>query len=55
MTRRDFVLIAEALYNELVNHPNDDHYGMVRRFADRLATTNPSFNRQRFIDVATGV
>lgn len=49
MTRKDFQLIAEVLSNR-----DDEPKDIISRFADRLASTNPNFDRQRFIDVATG-
>ena len=58
MTRKDYELIAEALYRayrqtELVVA----QYGVVsatHRIADALAATNPRFDRERFIFAAIG-
>jgi hypothetical protein len=58
MSRKDFRLIAEAIKTL----PSTDQNGidMVRfdaigaRFADALATTNPRFNRERFLAACNG-
>jgi hypothetical protein len=44
MTRRHFVLIAEALK---IAKASDE---VIREMADKLATTNSNFKRQRFCD-----
>ena len=61
MTRKDFQLIAEVLAASQPGHGNteldaqaDTHDSVVIGFADRLATTNPNFDRDRFVAVATG-
>ena len=58
MTRKDYELIAEALdhayrQTELVGA----QYGVklaAHRIADALASTNPRFDRERFIFAAIG-
>ncbi len=52
MTRQHFQLIAEV-----IRTTGDDYQERVKyalNFANRLASTNPQFDRDRFIDVATG-
>lgn len=51
MTRKDFVLIADTLRDLPLGH--DDQAATVAVFAAALASTNPRFDRQRFIDAAT--
>ena len=51
MTRKDFQLIAEVLTQA---DETERIEATVERFADRLATTNPNFDRDRFVAVATG-
>lgn len=46
MTRKDFVLIAEALRDSQANGQ------VVRAVADALASTSERFDRQRFTDAA---
>lgn len=54
MTRKDFQLIADAI-SELNNYDGDDAYSYIANvFADRLADTNPRFDRNRFLE-ACGV
>ena len=56
MTRKDFILIAEVL-SEVQAFSNVDRDTMefvAERMADRLATTNSSFKRERFL-AACGV
>lgn len=59
MQRRHFELIAETLkeYGDAFDgQPIRDaaRQGMARMFADKLAATNPQFNRSRFL-TACGV
>ena len=59
MTRKDFCLIADVI-KELPSfectQDNDvvRHSVIVERFACALASTNPRFNRQRFIAACNG-
>ena len=55
MTRRDFELIAEVIKGRVVLH---QHHDLMRKstlreiagdFANRLAFTNPRFDRERFM------
>jgi hypothetical protein len=52
MTKKDFELIAEALF--LSREAEDDIANICQRMADTLATTNPRFDRERFL-IACGV
>ena len=67
MTRKDFILIAETIRLERqrsrqyveANNPRTcvelDHLDQIAEsFADALATTNPRFNRSRFINACNG-
>ena len=67
MTRKDLVLIAETIQLERqrscqyvkANNPRTcvelDHLDQIAEsFADALATTNPRFNRSRFINACNG-
>jgi hypothetical protein len=67
MTRKDFVLIAQTIQLERqrsrqyveVNNCRTcvelDHLDQITEsFADALATTNPRFNRSRFINACSG-
>lgn len=47
MTKKDFQLIADTIASFEVDEAIT--YSMAERFADRLAETNPRFNRDRFI------
>lgn len=49
MSRKDFELIARAMRT----CPTDDPQGMAEWMADHLATSNPRFDRARFIEAAT--
>jgi len=53
MQRRHFELIAETLKGLSLNwggHLNDaSHARVVEDFADKLASTNPNFDRARFL------
>jgi hypothetical protein len=67
VTRKDFVLIAQTIQLERqrsrqyveVNNCRTcvelDHLDQITEsFADALATTNPCFNRSRFINACSG-
>jgi hypothetical protein len=65
MTRKDFRLIAETIrllpsfdtYQEDGKlYPTDvvNHSTVCRRFAEALATTNPRFDADRFINACNG-
>lgn len=48
MTRQDFQLIADVISN--LNSDGGDPYTYVAEaFADKLADTNPNFDRARFL------
>ena len=53
MSRKDFQLIAETIKGLSLNwggHLNDpSHDRVANDFADKLASTNPNFNRARFL------
>jgi hypothetical protein len=56
MTRQHFQLIADVLREWSQGYDQAEEAKVVAElFADQLTTTNPSFDRDRFIDVATGV
>ena len=52
MTRRDFLLISETI-REMDLHPEDKAY-VAQQFADALVSTNPNFDRKRFLTAALG-
>lgn len=56
MSRKDFILIAETIYNLDLQAwaTNDNRRFIAEQFADALATTNPQFKRELFIQAATG-
>jgi hypothetical protein len=59
MTRKDFCLIAEVIkelpsFECIQDRDVVRHSAIVERFACALATTNPRFDRQRFIAACTG-
>lgn len=61
MSRKDFRLIAETIRNlpsfDVISLDKADCVRfavVVSRFADALATTNPRFNRERFIAACNG-
>lgn len=63
MNRREFELIAEVIRNlPSFDTPQKPMGGvdvvrfdcLVNRFADALRTTNPRFNRERFITACNG-
>lgn len=49
LTAKDFVMLADAVSKA----PGDPH-ALAQHFADYLGTTNPRFDRDRFIAAATG-
>jgi len=53
MTRKDYILIAAALANErtpfMVEHHKYALDNIALTLADALATTNPRFDRERFL------
>jgi len=61
MSRKDFRLIAETIRNlpsfDVISLDNADcvrFSAVVCQFANALATTNPRFNRERFIAACNG-
>lgn len=48
MQRRDFELIARVI-RALPSHPETYRVYVAEKFADELATVNPSFDRERFL------
>ena len=54
MTRKDFQLIADAVKQITANDYEQDKADKANLFADALATTNPQFDRARFL-TACGV
>lgn len=53
MTRKDFQLIADVLRRARIADPAlVDTLAVM--FADALATTNPGFNRERFLKAVRG-
>ena len=62
MTKKDFELIAAALktarinyhYREVMDILKEHHNRICAEIADALATTNPRFDRARFL-AASGV
>lgn len=51
MTRKDFILIASVIARQDI--PDREREALARDMADALATTNPLFNRGKFLDAAT--
>jgi hypothetical protein len=56
MSRKDFILIADTINREVeIAHANHEPIGaaamesLARAMADKLATTNPRFDRARFL------
>jgi len=49
MTRKDFELIADVIANKLGFLSRGDHTFVAESFADRLKTTNPNFDYNRFL------
>lgn len=57
MTRKDYVLIAEAIRKVYSDHHPDDCFGVdwtARAIADALSRDKPRFDRTRFLE-ACGV
>ena len=55
LTRQHFQLIAEVVNDYGQRHLSEHlQRQLAKDFADRLAATNSTFNRGRFIGVATG-
>lgn len=59
MQRRHFQLIAEVLHGQMVRYPSDDHSiatweNIAKGFADALQSTNPGFDRLRFLEACRG-
>lgn len=57
MTRKDFELIAATIASLVVDGVLETHEqveGVVSAFTGALAGTNPRFDRERFIEAATG-
>lgn len=55
LTRAAFQLIAEVIRDDIPNMSSADRGDIARAFAARLRATNPNFNAERFVDVATGL
>jgi hypothetical protein len=51
MTRKDYELITDVLEELFMGHPDWQRSGsqVAHKFADRLAQTNPKFDKQRFL------
>ena len=60
MTRKDYVLIAEAVAASLAGGEGDGPegraalYDVTRKLMDRLEADNPNFDRKRFAEAALG-
>ena len=55
LSRQHCQLIAEVIHEWATGYDQSEEAQLVAElFAKRLAGTNPNFDRQRFIDVATG-
>jgi len=54
LQHRHFVMIAEAIASLPVYRGNDCRIAVANHFADKLADTNPRFDRGRFIACAVG-
>ena len=54
MTRQHFQLIADAIDEMFMGntHWNRNLEQVAHKFADKLAETNPNFNRDRFLTAA---
>jgi len=52
LTRQTFVMIANVIY-ELDGINDDTRFKIANAFADKLAATNPRFDRERFLTAAT--
>ena len=49
MTRKDFQLIAEVLRDSTAIGSDFEHAALCRDFARALATTNPRFDKEKFL------
>lgn len=58
MTRKDYELIAKTISEIptflLASPVKTSRLVIARRFANQLVSTNPNFDRERFIAAATG-
>lgn len=55
LERRHYEVMAMELARQGNNAADRDaHSKRISTYADRLASTNPQFNRQRFIEAASG-
>lgn len=55
MTRKDFVLIAQAVHEIVLDRPTSPTAALeyvAISLADALETTNPAFDRKRFLEAA---
>ena len=52
MTRQDFQLIADVLSDPTLHLQGSKQRALASRFADKLAETNPRFDRERFMRAA---
>ena len=49
MTRKDFVIVAEALtYNPLVYNGSEEGQRLIRNLMDHMKKANPRFCEQKF-------
>jgi len=57
MTRKDFIFIADVIRSMPTHAPTlrAQRESCAAAFADRLSETNPRFNRQLFVQAATGI
>lgn len=55
MTRKDFIFIADVLKSMPTDNGATRTEIVVMEFANRLGETNHRFNKQLFIQAATGV
>jgi hypothetical protein len=56
MTHKDFELVADVVATaqyDSGSSPQEVQVGLAMAFADRLAETNPRFDRARFVTAAT--
>jgi hypothetical protein len=55
MTHKDFELVADVVATAQYDSgsPQEVQVGLAMAFADRLAETNPRFDRARFVTAAT--
>jgi hypothetical protein len=57
MTRKDFIFIADVIRSMPTHAPSlrAQRESCANAFADRLGETNERFNKQLFVQAATGV